>query len=86
MDYYKTFLNWRDGDDFDAVTWSELSEINDLKEIEDRFYKELEFGTGGLRGLMGAKYLLKLQMLFIHILRMPPIMRTASAGISLMNN
>ena len=54
MDYYKTFLNWRDGDDFDAVTRSELSEINDLKEIEDRFYKELEFGTGGLRGLMGA--------------------------------
>lgn len=54
MDYYKTFLNWRDGDDFDAVTRSELSEINNLKEIEDRFYKELEFGTGGLRGLMGA--------------------------------
>lgn len=54
MDYYKTFLNWRDGGDFDAVTRSELSEINDLQEIEDRFYKELEFGTGGLRGVMGA--------------------------------
>lgn len=54
MDYYKKFLDWRDGDDFDAVTRSELSEIYDLQEIEDRFYKELEFGTGGLRGLMGA--------------------------------
>lgn len=33
---------------------SELRIINDTKEIEDRFYKNLEFGTGGLRGLIGA--------------------------------
>ena len=32
----------------------ELSAITDEKEIEDRFYKDLEFGTGGLRGVMGA--------------------------------
>ena len=30
------------------------AEITDNKEIEDRFYKELEFGTGGLRGVIGA--------------------------------
>ena len=33
---------------------SELLSISDEKEIEDRFYKDLEFGTGGLRGVMGA--------------------------------
>lgn len=54
MDYYNTFLAWRDGCDFDATIRSELSEIHDLHEIEDRFYKELEFVTGGLRGLRGA--------------------------------
>lgn len=39
---------------FDGETKDELSEITDEKEIEDRFYKELSFGTGGLRGIMGA--------------------------------
>ncbi|MCH5189791.1 MAG: phospho-sugar mutase [Oscillospiraceae bacterium] len=39
---------------FDEETGKELSAITDEKEIEDRFYKELEFGTGGLRGVMGA--------------------------------
>lgn len=39
---------------FDEETCKELSAITDEKEIEDRFYKELEFGTGGLRGVMGA--------------------------------
>ncbi len=39
----------------DDETQSELRSIqNDDKEIEDRFYKDLEFGTGGLRGVMGA--------------------------------
>ena len=32
----------------------ELININDEKEIEDRFYRDLEFGTGGLRGVIGA--------------------------------
>lgn len=32
----------------------ELQWLTDLKEIEDRFYKDLEFGTGGLRGIIGA--------------------------------
>ena len=39
---------------FDEDTKNELLSLNDEKEIEDRFYKELEFGTGGLRGIMGA--------------------------------
>ena len=39
---------------FDDETAAELSSITDEKEIEDRFYKDLEFGTGGLRGIMGA--------------------------------
>ena len=39
---------------FDEETKKELEAITDKAEIEDRFYKELEFGTGGLRGIMGA--------------------------------
>ena len=39
---------------FDDITKNELESITDKKEIEDRFYKDLEFGTGGLRGIMGA--------------------------------
>lgn len=39
---------------FDEDTKNELVAISDEKEIEDRFYKNLEFGTGGLRGIMGA--------------------------------
>lgn len=38
---------------FDEDTRKELESITDEKEIEDRFYKDLEFGTGGLRGIMG---------------------------------
>ena len=40
---------------FDADTAAELSAVaDDPKEMEDRFYKDLAFGTGGLRGIMGA--------------------------------
>lgn len=38
----------------DENTKAELENITDEKEIEDRFYKDLAFGTGGLRGIMGA--------------------------------
>lgn len=38
----------------DEETRAELEAITDKAELEDRFYKELEFGTGGLRGIMGA--------------------------------
>lgn len=39
---------------FNDETKKELESVTDKKEIEDRFYKDLEFGTGGLRGIMGA--------------------------------
>lgn len=55
MDYLKEYQKWLESSDFDEETKKELEEIrNDEKEIEDRFYKELEFGTAGLRGIIGA--------------------------------
>lgn len=39
---------------FDELTRKELSQLTDQKEIEDRFYKNLDFGTGGLRGVVAA--------------------------------
>ena len=55
MDYMSKFQQWLENDYFDQGTKNELLAIrNDEKEIEDRFYKDLEFGTGGLRGVIGA--------------------------------
>ncbi len=55
MNYRETFEFWLNGDYFDAKTKEELLAIrNNEKEVEDRFYKNLEFGTGGLRGVIGA--------------------------------
>jgi len=46
---------WLENEYFDKATKDELLSIkNDNKEVEDRFYKSLEFGTGGLRGIIGA--------------------------------
>ena len=53
-DYLKEYQRWLTGDIFDAATKEELKKIDDPKEIEDRFYKELSFGTGGMRGVLGA--------------------------------
>ena len=52
MTYKDKYLQWLSFADED--TKSELKSITDDKEIEDRFYKDLAFGTGGLRGIMGA--------------------------------
>ncbi len=55
MSYQEEFNFWLNDSYFDEDTKNELLAIrNDEKEIEDRFYKELEFGTGGLRGVIGA--------------------------------
>ena len=55
MDYREQFNFWLEDDYFDEETKKELLAIrNDEKEVEDRFYRELEFGTGGLRGVIGA--------------------------------
>ena len=55
MDYLKEYEKWCNSEEFDEETIKELLNIkDDEKEIEDRFYKELEFGTAGLRGIIGA--------------------------------
>ena len=55
MNYLEEYKKWCESDEFDEETKKELLEIkNNPEEIEDRFYKELEFGTGGLRGIIGA--------------------------------
>ena len=51
MGYKELYNEWLS---LDSDTRNELLSIEDEKEIEDRFYKDLEFGTGGLRGIMGA--------------------------------
>ena len=55
MSYQETFKFWLEDSYFDDATKQELLAIrNDEKEVEDRFYRDLEFGTGGLRGVIGA--------------------------------
>jgi Phosphomannomutase len=49
------YMEWCNSDYFDEDTKEELHKIkNNEAEIQDRFYKELDFGTGGLRGVIGA--------------------------------
>ena len=56
MDAKKRYEEWLENPYFDEATKSELKNIaEDEKEIEERFYRELEFGTGGVRGIMGAE-------------------------------
>lgn len=55
MNYLEEYQKWCESPEFDEETKKELLAIReDEKEIEDRFYKELEFGTAGLRGIIGA--------------------------------
>lgn len=55
MNYLEEYKKWCESLEFDEETKQELLKIKDNeKEIEDRFYKELEFGTAGLRGIIGA--------------------------------
>ncbi|MBQ3022032.1 MAG: phospho-sugar mutase [Clostridia bacterium] len=53
MSYRKEYEKWLASDKVTDEIKAELRAL-DEKEIEDRFYKELEFGTAGLRGIMGA--------------------------------
>ena len=54
MDYLKEYQRWCEDPSFDVETKKQLEQIkNDEEEIKDRFYKELEFGTAGLRGVIG---------------------------------
>ena len=55
MGYMDEYKFWLESDCFDEKTKEELRSIaDDDKEIQDRFYKNLKFGTGGMRGIMGA--------------------------------
>ena len=55
MDFMKAYELWSTDPFFDEGTRNELIAIkDDTKEIEDRFYRDLEFGTAGLRGVLGA--------------------------------
>ena len=55
MDYQERYREWLENDYFDADTKAELTAIKENdNEIKERFYKDLEFGTAGLRGVIGA--------------------------------
>lgn len=55
MGYREVYEEWCTDEYFDETVRAELAAIaSDEKEIEDRFYRQLEFGTGGLRGVIGA--------------------------------
>ena len=55
MGYMDQYKYWKEDAYFDDATKAELAAIEGNEaEIEDRFYKDLEFGTGGLRGVIGA--------------------------------
>ncbi|WP_315168881.1 phospho-sugar mutase [Metaclostridioides mangenotii] len=55
MNYREKYEKWLNSSFIDTETKNELKSIeNDDEEIQDRFYKDLEFGTGGLRGVVGA--------------------------------
>lgn len=55
MDYKELYKDWLENPYFDENTKAELKAIEqDDNEIKERFYKELEFGTAGLRGIIGA--------------------------------
>ncbi|WP_459480485.1 phospho-sugar mutase [Clostridium saccharoperbutylacetonicum] len=54
MNYKEKYNLWIESDVINEETKNELKSISDEKEIEDRFYQDLDFGTGGLRGIIGA--------------------------------
>lgn len=55
MDYMKAYKSWLENPLIDEGTKEELLALSEnTKEIEDRFYRALEFGTGGMRGVIGA--------------------------------
>lgn len=53
MDWREAYKEWTTNEYFDEKVRKELLEITDEGELEDRFYRNLEFGTGGLRGVIG---------------------------------
>ena len=54
MNIRERYQTWCENPYFNEETRQELKQLSDQSEIEDRFYRDLEFGTGGLRGIMAA--------------------------------
>ncbi|MBP5761351.1 MAG: phospho-sugar mutase, partial [Lachnospiraceae bacterium] len=54
MTYSETAGLWRDNLEKEDPLYAELLSVNDEDELEDRFYKDLSFGTAGLRGKVGV--------------------------------
>ena len=54
MGYKEVYQLWKDYPELNADLRAELETMTDEGEIEDRFYQDLEFGTGGMRGKIGA--------------------------------
>lgn len=54
MNYTQAYTRWLEEEQVDAVLKAELQALDNDKEIEDRFYQNLAFGTGGLRGKIAA--------------------------------
>jgi phosphoglucomutase len=54
LNYRNKYELWINSPEIDEETKAELKSIADETDLEDRFYKDLEFGTGGLRGIIGA--------------------------------
>lgn len=55
MDIKKEYERWLANATADADVAAELKTLDDAK-IEDAFYRDLDFGTGGLRGVIGARH------------------------------
>lgn len=54
MDYRDRYQKWLNASWLDPADKADLAALTDEKEIEDRFYRDLEFGTAGMRGVMGV--------------------------------
>ena len=54
MKFLQKYKEWINSKTISEEIKSELTSLKDEKEIEDRFYKDLDFGTAGLRGIIGA--------------------------------
>ena len=55
MKFLQKYKEWINSKTISEEIKSELTSLKDEKEIEDRFYKELDFGTAGLRGIIGQE-------------------------------
>ena len=66
MNYMEEYQHWLDSPSLSNAEWQELNAISgDEKEIESRFFAPLEFGTAGLRGIMGVG----LNRMNVHVIR-----------------